>query len=85
MMNETEPKYSREYVEIITALENIRTRIESVETILREAHQESIKLSEQVNRHRTELAGIKASAAILGGIAGSVLGVLSRYFLSTNH
>lgn len=83
-MNDTEAKYSREYVEIITALENIRTRIESVEMILRESHQESVKLTDQVNRHRTELAGIKATAAIVGGIAGSVLGILSRYFLSAN-
>lgn len=83
-MNESETKYSREYVEIITALENIRTRIESVEMILRESHQESLKVTEQVNRHRTELAGIKATAAIIGGLAGSILGVISRYFLTTN-
>lgn len=84
IMNGSEPKYSSEYVEIITALENIRTRIESVESILRESHLESIKLTEQVNRHRTELAGIKASAAIIGGLAGSVIGIITRYFISSN-
>ena len=83
-MNGSEPQYSSEYVEIITALENIRTRIESVEFILRESHQEYIKLTEQVNRHRTELAGIKASAAIIGGLAGSIIGIITRYFISSN-
>lgn len=83
-MNGSEPKYTSEYVEIITALENIRTCIESVEMILRESHQESIRLTEQVNRHRTELAGIKASAAVIGGLAGSIIGIITRYFITTN-
>jgi chromosome segregation ATPase len=79
-MNGSEPRYNREYVELQTSLERIRTRLDHIDTLLREIHERNLEVQRQVEQNRADISGIKASAALLGGLAGSLLAVLSRLF-----
>lgn len=80
-MNGSEQKYSREYVEIQTSLEHIRTKIGDMESILRGMNESSVRLNAEVNRHRSDIAGIKATAAVAGGLAGSVIAFLAKFLV----
>ena len=81
-MNSSEPKYMSEYVELKTSLEHIRTKIENLEITVREIHRSFAELNAEVNKNRSEIAGIKASAAVVGGLAGSLFALFSRLFFS---
>ena len=81
-MNGSEAKYTSEYVELKTSLEHIRTKIENLEIIIREIHRSFTELSTELNHNRSEIAGIKASAAVVGGLAGSLIAVFSRLFFT---
>ncbi len=81
-MNGSEPKYSSEYVEIQTSLEHIRTKLGSIEHAVRDIHHAYIDLSQKVERNRIDIAGVKAGAAVAGGLAGTVFALVSRLFAS---
>ena len=80
-MNGSEAKYNSEYVDIKTTLEHIRTKVESIESLQKEMHQEMLKLNDDVNKNRSEIAGVKATAAVIGAAAGSIIALLTRFFL----
>ncbi|MBN2326320.1 MAG: hypothetical protein JXR73_04135 [Candidatus Omnitrophica bacterium] len=81
-MNGSEAKYSSEYVEIQTSLERIRTKLESIESAARDLQLAQLDLLRKVEETQTGLAGVKATAAVFGGVAGSLIAVLLRFLLS---
>ncbi len=81
-MNASETKYTSEYVEIKTSLEHIRTKLESIESFVHDIYNVNAELSEQIGKNRVEIAGVKATAAIVGGLAGTIIAVLLRFLLT---
>lgn len=84
-MNGSELKYTSEYVEIQTSLEHIRTKLEGIEQSVRNVQLTYLELLKKVDNNQIDLAGIKATAAIAGGAAGSLIALLFRLFLTGNH
>lgn len=83
-MNGSEAKYSSEYVEIQTSLEHVRTKLEVIEQSERDIQLSYLELLKKVDKNQTDLAGVKATAAIAGGVAGSLIMILIRFFLTGN-
>lgn len=81
-MNAPETKYSREYVEIKTSLEHIRTKLENIESFVHDIHKSNTVLTEQVGKNRVEIASVKATAAIVGGLAGTILAIILRFLFA---
>ena len=82
IMNGSDVKYTSEYVEIQTSLEHIRTKLENIEHTLRDIHHAYISLAQKVERNRIDIAGVKAGAAVVGGLAGTLFALLSRLLSS---
>ncbi|RJP22766.1 MAG: hypothetical protein C4527_21345 [Candidatus Omnitrophota bacterium] len=82
-MNGSDAKYTSEYVELKTSLEHIRTKIVDIEMVVRDIHSSLTDLREQINLNRMEIAGVKATAAIVGGLTGSLIAVFARLFFTT--
>lgn len=78
-MNGTERKFTQEYVELKTSLEQIRTKIENIEILLREYPKVLTELRSQINNNRSDLSSIKGSAIVFGGLAGSLFALATRY------
>ncbi len=81
-MNGSDARYTTEYVEIQTSLEHIRTRLESIECSVRDIHQSNIDLYNKVDNSRVDLAGVKATAACVSALVGSLIAVVLRVFFS---
>jgi len=81
-MNGSEARYNSEYVEIQTSLEHIRTKLESIENSVGQTQQTLAEFHEQMDKNRSDIAGIKSAAAILGGLAGTFVAVLSRFLFA---
>ncbi len=81
-MNAPETKYSSEYVEIKTSLEHIRTKLESIESFVHDIHKTNTELTGQVGKNRVEIASVKATAAIVGGLAGTILAIFLRFLFT---
>lgn len=81
-MNGTDTKYTSEYVELKTSLERIKTKLESMDFNLRQVQQTLSDVHKQMDRNRSDIAGIKAVSAIIGGLTGSIVAVLLRFVLS---
>jgi chromosome segregation ATPase len=79
-MNGSELKYNREYVEIQTALEHIRTKLESIESGVGMIYQELDALSTQSAKNAADITTIKSTAGIIGGIAGSCIALFTQWF-----
>lgn len=79
-MNGSQPQYNAEYVEIQTALTHIRTRLETIEQSIRHIHQQIGELSASINQNRIDIASVKATAAVFGGLAGTMIGFVTRLF-----
>jgi len=77
-MSDSEIKYSSEYVEMKTMLEHIRTRLEMMDVTLRDIQSNTLDNHKQVEQNRADIAGVKASATILGALAGTLVAVLTR-------
>jgi len=60
-------------------VEQIRTRVDHNDSMVREIHIRSVDGHQQVGQNRADIAGIKATAAILGALAGSLFAVVSRF------
>ncbi len=82
-MNGSEAKYTSEYVELKTSLEHIRTKVVDIETVVRDIHGSLSSIREQMSRNRMEIASIKATAAIVGGLAGSLFAIFMRLFFTS--
>lgn len=82
-MNGSEVKYNQEYVEIQTALEHIRTKVESIDVVLRDFPQTILEIRSQIEKNRSEISTIKSTAMVLGGLAGSCITALFRFILNT--
>lgn len=82
-MNGSEAKYNHEYVEIQTALEHIRTKVEFLEAVLRDFPQIVLDLRSQIEKNRSEVATIKSTALILGGLAGSFIAAFFRFLFNS--
>ncbi len=81
-MNGSEAKYTTEYVELKTSLEHIRTKVEDIQTFVHEINDSLAVLREKLNRNQMELASVKATAAIVGGLTGSLIVVFARIFFA---
>ncbi len=77
-MNEKDRLYSVEYVEIKTSLEHIRTKLESIEHAAQHTHHTLEEFHKQMDKNRSDIAGIKAVSAVIGGLTGSLVAILSR-------
>lgn len=77
-MNGSEPRYSREYVEIMTSIENVRTRLEALDGVLRTIEKRLDLFETQCNDNRMAIANIRGAAVILGGLAGSAVAAVMR-------
>ncbi len=80
MMNGSEAKYTSEYVEIQTSLEHIRTKLDTLEQSMRDIQSFNNELYRKVDQNQIELAGVKATAAMMGGMTGSVIALALRIF-----
>lgn len=81
-MNGSEAKYNREYVEIKTALAQIRTKLDAIESSVHEIPATIHDLETRVEKNRNDISGIKATAAIFGGLAGSCFAAFSRFLFT---
>lgn len=77
-MNGSEAKYNREYVEIRTTLEHIRTKLEAVEDTVATLPPALRELRVGIEQNRCEISALKSTSAILGGLAGAFLSVFTR-------
>ncbi len=82
-MNESEAKYTREYVELRTTLEHIRTKLEIMDKTIRDIHITQAEYHKQVEKNRNDLAGVKATATLLGGFAGTLFAIVTRMLFSS--
>ena len=76
-----ESKYTHDYVEIKMMLEHLRTKLETIESSLHDLHKVNSEMNDQIVNNRAEIASVKATAAIVGGITGSILAVIFRLLL----
>lgn len=83
-MNGSDVKYTSEYVEIQTSLEHIRTKLDIIDRTLGDIQQSYAGLLVKVEQNQLDLAGVKATAAIFGGLAGSLLTAVLRLFFIGN-
>lgn len=83
IMNGSEPRYSREYVELRTSLEHIRTRLQSLDSSIRTMESTFTDFEKLFTRNRMEVASIKTIAVVMGGIAGSVVAGLFKWFFQS--
>lgn len=79
-MEESGPRYSREYVDVMTSLEHIRTRLQSIDATVQSIQGHLDEHEKQCTQNRMDVARIKTSAMIVGGLAGSVVAGLIRWF-----
>lgn len=84
-MNRSEARYSREYVELRTSLEHIRTRLQSVDAKVSHIEQAFSEFESQFTKNRMEVANIKTVAVLMGGIAGSVVAGLFKWFFTQSN
>jgi predicted nucleic acid-binding Zn-ribbon protein len=78
-MNGSENKYNREYVEIKTALEHIRTKLDTLESNMRDLPVTIADLQNRIAQNQTDIAGVKTTAALFGGLAGSFFAAVMRW------
>lgn len=81
-MNECNLGYCREVVELKAIMERVRAKLESVESMLIHNRASLEEMSKQLQRSRLDIASVKTSAAIWGGLSGAMLAALLKWMFT---
>lgn len=84
-MNDCKRDYCREVVELKAAMERIRAKLESVESMMLYSRATLDEVNKQLQTQRIDVARVKTSAAVWGGVAGAMLAALLRWALTGSH
>lgn len=78
-MNECNFDYCREVIELKASMERVRSKLESVESMLIYNRASLEEMNKQLQRSRLDVASVKTSAAIWGGLSGAMLAALLKW------
>ncbi len=81
-MNECNFDYCREVVELKALMERVRAKLESVESMLMHNRATVEAMNQQLQRSRLDIASVKTSAAIWGGLSGAMLAALLKWMFT---
>ncbi|MDP8244707.1 MAG: hypothetical protein P9L94_11540 [Candidatus Hinthialibacter antarcticus] len=81
-MNECTFDYCREVVELKAVMERVRAKLESVESMLMYNRASLEEMNKQLQRSRLDVASVKTSAAIWGGLSGAMLAALLKWMFT---
>ena len=78
-MQECNFDYCREVIELKASMERVRAKLESVESMLIHNRASLEEMNKQLQRSRLDVASVKTSAAIWGGLSGAMLAALLKW------
>lgn len=78
-MQECNFDYCLEVIELKASMERVRAKLESVESMLIHNRASLEEMNKQLQRSRLDVASVKTSAAIWGGLSGAMLAALLKW------